>query len=219
MAVYALLNDYWHPSSVTRPGLQKALGEYDVVYTDDDNDIPWDDLSQMDALILMKGSRLMVGTPATVKPDEAEIRFWFTPQRVENLRRYVENGGAVLVMHSGLTGYTPENPQFELFGGHFIRHPAGTPSIAMVPCAEHEITKCISEFAAPDEHYFCLLAEEGNQLIFRAVSEHGDTPGGWVREVGKGRICCLVSGHTDEVFDQPDCQRLIRQALDWAVQK
>ena len=51
------------------------------------------------------------------------------------------------------------------------------------------------------------------EVFMHTVSDHGAQPGGWLRHEGKGRVCVLTPGHFPPVFEDPNFQQLLRNAL------
>ena len=43
----------------------------------------------------------------------------------------------------------------------------------------------------------------------------GDQVGGYVRELGKGRICVLTPGHIYSVWQELQFQKLVKNAISW----
>lgn len=95
----------------------------------------------------------------------------------------------LLVIHSGTSGYGT--------GGR-------TPICAGVEA-----------FTEVDEHYFLHFDDPAAEVFLHSRSEHGVQPAGWMRRIGRGRVCVVTPGHNRAVWLQPGFQRLLKNALAW----
>jgi type 1 glutamine amidotransferase len=129
---------------------------------------------------------------------------------------YVQQGGGLLVIHSGSAGYAEQPVLRGLLGGVFLHHPPQCP-VTVEPHAGHPLAAGSAPFTLVDEHYFMAFDDPGADVFLNTVSEHGTQPGGWTRLAGAGRVCLLTPGHNLEVWLHPSYQQIIRNALGWCA--
>ena len=94
------------------------------------------------------------------------------------------------------------------------------PDIATV-VAGHPITEGVADFTTADEQHTPIIYD-GSQVhrVLNSRMDNGTVvPAGWVREVGRGRVCHLVGGHPLEPLLHPMYQRLMRNAVEWCLWK
>lgn len=218
MRFLLICDDLWHPAEPVVRGLSflNELGHtFDVVMDAKDVLTPAM-LDEYDAVIIAKGNSLNAANANAV---------WFDPGVTlvspEVFRSYVENGGAMLVLHAG-TVFSPVNCECmtSLIGAYFVTHPKQCPVTIHITDASHPITAGMSDVKLiQDEHYQIKLTDDNSKVIFETVSEHGAQPAGLVREIGKGRICVFTPGHNTYVLNEPGYSRLIMNALEWLTGK
>jgi type 1 glutamine amidotransferase len=68
-----------------------------------------------------------------------------------------------------------------------------------------------------DEHYFMAMNDARADVFLNSLSKHGVQPAGWTRAAGAGRVCVLTPGHNREVWQHPEFQKLLLNALRWAA--
>jgi len=216
--LYALIGDISHPPEYIRKGLQRALDpEFDslsgqsVSIQTRPESIPWEKLRSDDVLILFKDTR--------VDPKKDPDTVWMTEEREIIIGKFVQQGGGLLVLHSGLVIHSSCGEFRGLTKGHFLHHPKEHPAIKVSPTrAPHPLLDGIEEFEITDEQYFVELDEGDTDILLRGESqEHGECSVGWAHACGEGRVCCLTPGHTLEVLSQPGVQRFMRNAVRWCM--
>ncbi len=222
--LYALIGDSFHPPEYIREGLQRALapgfdslsGQSVSIQTRPES-IPWKDLQSGDLLILFKETRI----ESKNDPDALWMtKLWLTAEHETVIGKFVQQGGGLIVLHSGLVIHPTCGEFRELTKGHFLHHPKGHPVIKVSPTrASHPLLDGIEAFEITDEQYFVEVDEADTDMLLRGESqEHGQCRVGWAHTYGEGRVCCLTPGHTLEVLSQPGVQRLIRNAVRWCVE-
>ena len=144
----------------------------------------------------------------------------------ENVRRYVEEGGAVVGIHhalSGSTGWTWLHE--EVLGARWIFAPEpGRPvsdykhdeEIAVKVVADHPITKGLADFRIHDETYGRLWMSPRLQVLLRTDHPLSDGPVAWTLPHPKARLAVIQLGHGREAHHHPSWRRLVRNALLWA---
>jgi type 1 glutamine amidotransferase len=139
---------------------------------------------------------------------------WLTAESQAILPDYVRRGNGLMVVHGGLARYESLPAMNALIGGAFIRHPQPC-EVTVEPAERSLITKGVTPFAAPDEHYF-VETESDVKIFLESRSSHGVQPAGWTRcEDGGGRVCVLTPGHTLEMWLRPEFQKILLNALRW----
>jgi uncharacterized protein len=104
--------------------------------------------------------------------------------------------------------------------------------VTVQPIKPHPVTEGVGMFCETDEHYRLeILAKDADILIASYSPPQGEAekyqedpyhntqawicPAGYVRTQGKGRICVLTPGHLLPVWQNPQYQRTITNALNW----
>mgnify|MGYP000451981975 FL=1 len=78
--------------------------------------------------------------------------------------------------------------------------------------------KGVSDFTERDEHYQVEVFGEGAETLFETVSETGGVQtGGYVKTIGRGKLCVLMPGHTLAVWENENFRRIVRNAIDWCM--
>lgn len=212
MQVLVLCDDNWHPADVVKEGLEplRSKGfEFDYVLK---NDFEFQEnfekrLGSYPLLVISKSNRVSADTQGP----------WITEVTEKVLKRYVDGGGGLLVLHSGTVGYKDSQGMRELVGAVFNHHPEQC-LVSIEPIQGHPVIEGMQAFTIKDEHYFVDVTEPGDKEVFLITrSEHGQQPGGWTRKQGAGRVCVLTPGHNLEVWLHPEYQLLLGHALQWTA--
>ncbi|GHV61744.1 hypothetical protein AGMMS49587_06700 [Spirochaetia bacterium] len=211
--VLVLCDDLWHPAEVVKRGLRNLKNDtfrFDFVMDAKDILTP-EMIAQYPAIICCKGDYL---TSANKEP-------WFTDITEVGAREfesYVFNGGAFLSLHSGNTA--KEGSEYGAFvGNYFLGHPPRC-KVEVIISGDHAIVRGVKNFSIRDEHYQLALDAHEKTELFRTRSEAGgDQIGGYVRELGKGRLCVMTPGHNLSVWEHPEYQKLLMNALNWCIRQ
>lgn len=209
MRVLVLCDDYWHPASVVKGGLEPlADSDFEFEYMESMDNWVAEKMDEFPVVILSKSSDI----------SSKDRKKWTTDEAQEAFNNYVCNGGGLLAIHAGTAGYKDANILRGLLGGVFTHHPEQCPVTVEVK-ESHRITEGFTSFTLTDEHYFIELDDPNVYLFLNTVSQHGTQPGGWTRTHGKGRICVLTPGHNLDVWLHPGFQTLMRNSLNWCSGK
>jgi type 1 glutamine amidotransferase len=130
---------------------------------------------------------------------------------------FVERGGGLMVVHSGLAGYSQTSALRHLMGGVFVQHPAQCP-VNIEPLEGHPLAMGAETYTVQDEHYFMEIDDPQADFFLTTRSENGSQPGGWTRLQGNGRVGVLTPGHNIEVWQHPSFQTLLMNTLRWCTQ-
>jgi len=146
----------------------------------------------------------------------------------ENLRRFVENGGGLALVHFACGAWHDEWPEFEKLAGRVWfgsdpglgkrqHDPYGSFRVEPVQ-PEHAIVRGLSAFDTQDELYTCLIGDHPIEVVARAKSSLDGKyyPMAFVFQYGKGRTFHCVLGHDVKALSVPAVQELYRRCCAWA---
>jgi type 1 glutamine amidotransferase len=210
--ILVLCDDFWHPGEVIKRGfgsIKTAAYAFDFVCDAKDILSP-EMLERYPAIINCKGNVLTGANNAVWFEDGV------TEAGVQELEAYVKEGHGFLSLHSGNTA--KEGSAYgDFVGNAFVGHPPRC-SINVEITGSHPITRGIANFVIRDEHYNITCGAPDAVELFRTTSETGGNQiGGYVRQIGKGRLCVMTPGHILSVWEHPAYQKLILNALDWSI--
>ncbi|MCL2410236.1 MAG: ThuA domain-containing protein [Treponema sp.] len=223
MRVLLLCDDYWHPGNVVIEGISplKQNGfAFDII--SNANDFSPEMLSQYPVVLISKMDDI----------SQADRQPWKTEAIQKAFIDYVENGGGLVAVHSGVVPGKNTTMLDHLVGCRFLGHPNASP-VTVQPLKPHPVTEGVSLFREPDEHYKIeIITDDADILLASYSPAQGDETkyqedsyynapeaihtAGYVRNQGKGRVCALTPGHTLEVWHNVQFQRLLANALEWA---
>ncbi len=205
MHVLVLCDDYWHPARIIRSGLA-PLEQTDITFEWIENAADWSEERMIPfPLVILAKSNNMSST------DQSE---WVTDETEAAFLRYLQNGGGLLVIHSGSAGYEKRPVFRRMIGGAFRNHPEQC-LVTVDARAGHFLDDGYPPFTSLDEHYVMDLDDMQADVFLTTRSQHGEQPGGWIRRENAGRVCVLTPGHNLEVWLHPTYQKLIHNALRW----
>jgi len=225
MKVLLICDDYYHPGKIPIDGiapLEKSGFQFDIITNAND----FSDQA--------KFANLLANYPVTLlcKLDEISATDR-QPWKNENIQKafieYVENGGGLIAVHSGIVHGKNTDALDKLIGCRFAGHPNECPVTVQV-IKPHPITEGVNPFCEVDEHYRIeIISPDADILLASYSAAQGEEskykeepyfncpaaicPAGYVRTQGKGRICVLTPGHKLEVWHNVNFQRLLKNAL------
>lgn len=225
--VLVICDDLWHPAEVIELGL-RGLGEgeyqFDVVKAAKDI-LTWDKIKKYRVIMSCKGNNVIAANPEP----------WFeetvTEVGPDEFRRYIEEGGGFIAVHSALTfkgAFCREEDRFQvpcekfrqLVGSQFNGHPLRCDTEVYVTDPEHPVAEGVEGFKVHDEHYqISNLAEDAKPFLASKSEPGGTQVAGYTRQIGKGRLSVITPGHTLEVWENPNFRKLIVNSLEWCMQK
>jgi len=225
MRVLLLCDDYWHPGQVPIDGVEplKERGfQFDIIT--DATDFKPDILASYPVVILSKCNE-------TTHADKTE---WKTFEVQQAFIEYVENGGGLIVIHTGLVCGEHTEALDRLIGSRFTFHPADCP-VTVQPIKPHPVVKDVEIFCELDEHYRLeILSDDVNIFMASYSPPQGEdakveaepyhNSGAWIgaagysRTQGKGRVCVLTPGHHLAVWHNPQYQRVLENAIRWSFE-
>jgi len=153
----------------------------------------------------------------------------FTDSQKRDLLDFVRNGGGFGATHSASDTLYSWPEYGELLGGYFDGHPWTQAVTLDVEDPTHPVTRGLpASFRLTDEIYQhrafdrsrvrVLLTLDTRTVNLRAGGVNRtdeDFALAWVRSYGRGRVFYSALGHFDEVFLDPNVQRILRQGLEW----
>ncbi len=81
----------------------------------------------------------------------------------------------------------------------------------------HPITRGINDFQIHDEGYKYLGFEKNNHVLFTTNHPDSDETIGWVRNVGKAKVCGIMLGHDHYAFENPNFRKLVARSIRWTA--
>jgi type 1 glutamine amidotransferase len=142
----------------------------------------------------------------------------------ENVHAIIENvrdrGMGFLALHNTL--YCRNRDITELMGIEPIMHRAIQPLWVYDINQDHPITKGIGKFwIGLDEQFGAIIKSEYTTSLFstQAMHDKRTAVGGWCLENGKGRVACLLPGHTVDPYRHPSYRDIVWRAAHWVVRQ
>ncbi len=218
--------------------LGEKSGAFDVVGSKDISQMELKNLKKYDVLVLNNTNS---------KPDHRNL-FWDKlkesgadsaavmqkAQELEsNLRKFVEEGGGLFVLHGGNTTLNNSMDFSRLLGGSFDYHPPQQAFQVRLEDPNHPLVQAFPKegFNHIDEPYFYknayeemnfkpLLyfnnAEIKNQKKGQELTE-GKTYVAWIRTEGKGRVMYSSPSHNAQSFENPQLLRFFLDGLQYVA--
>ncbi|MFD0894923.1 ThuA domain-containing protein [Luteolibacter ambystomatis] len=136
------------------------------------------------------------------------------------IRPWVENGGALVALHSAVGCFHPSQDWFSLVGGQFASHETGVFSPKTIE-PNDPLMKGLPALNCWDETYVHKNTTNDRRILqVREPMNKGETqpePWTWTRTQGKGRVFYTASGHDMRCWSQPAWQELVYRGILWAA--
>ncbi|MGC4016539.1 MAG: ThuA domain-containing protein [Luteolibacter sp.] len=136
------------------------------------------------------------------------------------IRPWVENGGALVALHSAVGCFHPSQDWFSLVGGQFASHETAVFSPKTIE-PNDPIMKELPALTCWDETYVHKNTTNDRHILqVREPMNKGETqpePWTWTRTQGKGRVFYTASGHDMRCWSQPAWQELVFRGILWAA--
>ena len=224
MRVLLICDDYWHPGQVPIDGVAPLQGQgfqFDVI--SDAKDFKPEALSGYPVVLLAKSDQV----------SQEDKSSWKTEAVQKAFITYVEGGGGLLAVHSGIVGCKENFGLEALIGCKLTYHPHDCP-VAVQPLKPHPVTRDVGAFCETDEHYRLEILSPDVDILAASYSPPQGTadkyeedpynntpawicPAAYIRTQGKGRVCVLTPGHLLPVWLNPQFQLTLANALRWAA--
>lgn len=147
----------------------------------------------------------------------------------ENLRRFVESGKGLVLVHFACGAWYNEWPEFEKLAGRVWfgpdpgpgrrQHDPYGPFQVELSGSEHPIVQGMAGFNTRDELYTCLTDHYPIEVVARAKSPTDGKcyPIAMVSNYGQGRTFHCTLGHDARALSVPQVQELYRRGCAWAA--
>ncbi len=172
----------------------------------------------------LKRFRAIVLLSCTTDPKNPASE-WLVGERRDALQQFVRQGGGIVAIHAAADSHYNWPWYGRLIGGHFARHPAGTPQgIVHVVDPSHPAVAGLTrtERRKDEYYYFDDYDPTSRLLVILDPSSIGEkdvnpNPMSWVRNVDGGRVFYTAMGHTKESYSDPWFLRHVADGLDWVL--
>jgi type 1 glutamine amidotransferase len=212
LRIAAVVGDLYHPSEPMVRMLEACLHGMPAElepYTDTLK-LPWERPGEYACLVVAREAKASPGSPDTS---------WISEEMERNIAGFVQSGGALVALHSGLALYGFAGPYGRTVRGSFLFHPEEHPKYTVRPVgAGHSIGAGLREFELRDEMYF-VRVDSRETAVFLEVSspDYGTSAAAWAHEAGKGRVFCFTPGHTEDTLSDSNYRSVVRAGLSWAL--
>jgi type 1 glutamine amidotransferase len=180
----------------------EIVGASDAINVADPTKFTAAALAQDGAVVLLCNDGEPYGSPGT--------------QEIQNLVDYVQNGGALIVLHctpdsyggsASIFPHPASIPFHMLIGSTFLGHPGNVAPATCTTMGTHpSVAHLATTFNVTDEIYSFSYVRPDNQLVMTCISSV-DTktvrPISWYREEGSGRVFNVALGHPDASWMMP----------------
>jgi type 1 glutamine amidotransferase len=178
------------------------------------------DFRCLNAENLAKVSLLVIQRDGAIWPDglDGNHAMWMTDDQQKAVVDFVQRGGAVLNLHNSM-GLYPESAYLDLIGGRYTSHGPLERFRVEVIDASHPVTRGVETYFVADEQH-TPVANKDVHLLLKSYSDDGvEAAAGWVKEVGRGRVCYLANGHTREALAHPMFRKLMGNSVRWLLEE
>jgi type 1 glutamine amidotransferase len=143
-------------------------------------------------------------------------------QAENNLKRYVADGGGLVIVHFASGSFETWPEYVKLAGKVWDRkntHDPRGPFRVEIVDSLHPVTRGMTSYDTDDELYICLTGNEPVQLLARARSvTTGDYhPMAFTLTYKKGRVFHTALGHDARAIHVAGTAELIRRGVAWAA--
>lgn len=147
----------------------------------------------------------------------------------ENLRRFVESGKGLALVHFACGAWHSEWPEFADLAGRVWfgqepglgkrQHDPYGPFRVEIVKPEHPLVRGMADFDTQDELYTCLTGNHPIQVLAQAKSRIDGNyyPMAFISTYGKGRTFHCVLGHDAKALAADPVQELYRRGCAWAA--
>jgi type 1 glutamine amidotransferase len=143
-----------------------------------------------------------------------------------------DKGVGLVVLHHALANFQAW-PEFEkAVGGKFLLAPetkdgvttpksgTGGGELALhVVSKDHPITAGMDDFKFQDEYYNGCRVSDAVTLLLTTDNPKNQKQVAWCREHGKSRVAYVMSGHDQKVYNDPNYQKVLANAIRWAAKR
>jgi len=168
--------------------------------------------------------RAVVLLLSTTDPEKAESEWWIGPRRTE-FQRFVRSGGGIVAIHAAADSHYHWPWYGRLIGGHFQRHPQGTPK-GRVTLANpgHRANRGLPMTTVRTDEWYYFDDFDPTSTLLMALdpasigeSDVNPNPVAWTRTVDGGRVFYTALGHTTQSYSEPFFLRHVANGLEWVL--
>jgi type 1 glutamine amidotransferase len=106
-----------------------------------------------------------------------------------------------------------------MMAGRFLHRPPDFLPVRYVPVPGTPMAGGMPPFEHLDEHYLTICDREKATVFLESSSSEGESPAGWYRRYGNGKICALAPCHPSEATRIPEVGPLLLRCLQWCSQE
>ena len=171
----------------------------------------------------LKRFRAIVLLSCTTDPKKPESE-WLVGDRRDALQAFVHRGGGIVGIHAAADSHYFWPWYGRMIGGHFQRHPQGTPTGTVHLFGKSPLTAGLpAAKQRTDEWYYFDDYDPTSRLRVTldpatiGEKDVNPNPMAWTRTVDGGRVFYTAMGHTKESYSDPYFLRLVSNGLDWVL--
>jgi type 1 glutamine amidotransferase len=149
-------------------------------------------------------------------------------KRRTNFAQLLRKQGVGLVALHHMLGAYQQWPQYrKITGGkYFLKETDGNRASTYkhdidmnvhIEDTSHPIMRGISDFQIHDEGYKYCGFEKNNHVLFTTEHPDCDRTIGWVRNVGKAKVCGIMLGHDHYAYENQNFRKLVARAIRWTA--
>ena len=218
--VFSHSTGYRHASIEPGVAALQGLGareKIEVVASEDPNLFSAAGLRDFDAIVF-------VSTSTDSKKPESE---WLQGPRRDALQAFVRRGGGIVAIHAAADSHYHWPWWGRMIGGHFARHPEGTPQgdLRVVDRRHRAVRGVDPAMRRTDEwYYFDDYNPEMDLLVTLDPASIGEkdvnpNPISWAQEFEGGRVFYTAMGHTAESYSDRNVLAHLAGGLKWVLRK
>jgi type 1 glutamine amidotransferase len=174
----------------------------------------------------LKRFRAIVLLSCTTDPKKPESE-WLVGDRRAALQQFVHRGGGIVAIHAAADSHYHWPWYGKMIGGHFARHPQGTPTgnVYVTAPGNALVAGLPTTQRRTDEWYYFDDYDPTSKLLVTldptsiGEADINPNPMAWAREVEGGRVFYTAMGHTKESYSDPYFLRLVGNGMDWVLRR
>jgi len=171
-----------------------------------------DRTTDLDALARLPGSEYATVVVFTTGFDDG-----LTAAREQGLLDFVRGGGGFVAVHSAIGSFGSSEAYVRMLNGKFRMHPDEYDIPVKIVEKEHYLTIRMPDFVVRDELYHLSDFDPSRCTVLAASQWQGQQiPLVTVRQEGRGRVVYLANGHSSQVWEHPEFQKLLVRAIAWS---
>jgi type 1 glutamine amidotransferase len=164
----------------------------------------------------LKRYRAIVLLSCTTDPKNPASE-WLTGSRRDALQGFLRSGHGILAIHAAADSHYHWPWYSKMIGGHFARHPTGTPTGTVRTLATGE-----TRIRTDEWYYFDDWDPTSHLLVTLDPTSIGEAdvnpnPMNWTRKVEGGRVFYTAMGHTTASYSEPWFLKQLGAGLDWVL--